>query len=57
MILGRQNLKTLSVCLAFFFSPVILADLNSKMFDLSMSEETHSAFIASLQESLNLHPE
>ena len=57
MILGRLNLKILAVYSALFFSPLILTDLNSKMFDLSMSSETHAVFIESLQKSLNLHPE
>ena len=49
--------KSIIVCLVFFYSSLGLTDVNKQMFDLSMNEDAHSAFMQSLQDSLNLHPE
>ena len=57
MAVGRLILKPIIVSLVFFYSPSGLSDLHEQMFDLSMSGENHSAFMQSLQDSLNLHPE
>lgn len=57
MTAAKLNIKTFFGCSLLIFSPVVLGDLNARMFDLSMSSETHAVFMKSLQESLNLHPE
>ncbi len=57
MTLDRLIFKSIIVCLVFFYSSLGLTDVNKQMFDLSMNEDAHSAFMQSLQDSLNLHPE
>ena len=57
MTLDRSLFKSIIVCLVFFYSSPGLTDVNKQMFDLSMNEDAHSAFMQSLQDSLNLHPE
>ena len=54
---AKLNIKTFFGCSLLIFSPVVFGDLNTRMFDLSMSSETHAVFMKSLQQSLNLHPE
>jgi outer membrane protein TolC len=57
MTAAKLNIKTFFGCSLLIFSPVVFGDLNTRMFDLSMSSETHAVFMKSLQQSLNLHPE
>jgi outer membrane protein TolC len=57
MTAAKVNIKTFFGCSLLIFSPVVFGDLNTRMFDLSMSSETHAVFMKSLQQSLNLHPE
>jgi len=57
MTAAKLNIKTFFGCSLLIFSPVVFGDLNMRMFDLSMSSETHAVFMKSLQQSLNLHPE
>ena len=57
MTLDQLIFKSIIVCLVFFYSSLGLTDVNKQMFDLSMNEDAHSAFMQSLQDSLNLHPE
>ena len=57
MVVDRSIFKPIIICLVFFYSSPGLTDLNKQMFDLSMNGDNHSAFMQSLQDSLNLHPE
>ena len=57
MTAAKLNIKTFFGCSLLIFSPVVFGDLNMRMFDLSMSSETHAVFMKNLQQSLNLHPE
>jgi adhesin transport system outer membrane protein len=57
MTLDQLIFKSIIVCLVFFYSSLGLTDVNKQMFDLSMNEDAHSAFMQSLQDSLNFHPE
>lgn len=57
MAVDLSIFKSIIICLVFFYSPPGLTDLNKQMFDLSMNGDNHSAFMQSLQDSLNLHPE
>ena len=57
MTAAKLNIKTFFGCSLLIFSPVVFGDLNTRMFDLSMSSETHAVFMKNLQQSLNLHPE
>ena len=57
MAVDRLIFKLTIICLIFFYSSSGFTDLNKQMFDLSMNGNTHSAFMQSLQDSLNLHPE
>lgn len=57
MTAAKLNIKIFFGCSLLIFSPVVFGDLNTRMFDLSMSSETHGVFMKSLQQSLNLHPE
>ena len=49
--------KSITGLFLFLFSVMGLTDLNKQVLNLSMNEGMHVAFIKSLQESLNIHPE
>ena len=53
----RLIFKLITGLFLVFYSVIGLTDLNKQVLNLSMDNSTHAAFIKSLQESLNFHPE
>lgn len=53
----RLIFKLITGLFLIFYSVIGLADLNKQVLNLSMDNSMHAAFIKSLQESLNFHPE
>lgn len=49
--------KLITSLFLVFYSVIGLTDLNKQVLNLSMDNSMHAAFIKSLQESLNFHPE